>query len=451
MARILSPTDYGLTGMLGIFIIISQLIADGGLSQALIRKIDRTEQDCSTTFFCNMAIGLALYVILFVCAPVISSFYEEPQLTSLLRVMAISIVIQSSLVVHRAVLTARLDFKTQAKSTLIGAIISGIVGLSMAYNGYGVWSLVALQVTNQVVTAITLWYVSDWRPRICFSSPAFSNLFSFGSKLLWSNIFQTVYQSVYNLVIGKIFSAYALGCYVNARQIGYMSSENLTNVVQRAIYPVFCQNQNDDRQLKSMLKDYLQLSALIIAPLSMGLASLSIPLVLSLLGPQWLYTARLLQILCFSFLLFPLNTVNLMILKIKGNGKAYLNLQMVNIICGVIFLALMSPFGLSAVCCGIVASTAINYILNAYVAGKAIGLGITIQLKALLPIMINSAIMAIVVYGLQFIIVGEWLKITLCILIGGIIYTGLSIIFQTRLCNLCMRIFTRCEKNRYHC
>lgn len=436
MARILMPTDYGLVSMLAFFIVIAQLIAEGGLSQAIIRKLDRTEDDCSTAFFVNVAIGIGSYLVLFLMAPVIARFYEEPELTCLLRVLALCIIIQSTLVVHRAILTSRLDFKTQAKSTLVGALVSGITGLSMAYNGCGAWSIAGLQITNQAATAITLWVVTDWRPRMRFSTRSFRNLFGFGSKLLACNVLDSIYQSLYTLTIGKVFSAYALGCYSNARQIGSISSENLSRVVQRATYPLFCNFQNDPQRLQNGVRNYLRLATFFISPLMIGLAAIAEPLTLALIGQQWLYTARLLRLLCFSFMFFPLNSINYMILEIKGHGSTYLRLQTFNVVCGLVLLVAMLPFGLSAVCCGLFANSVICFAVNARFAGSKIGLGIISQVKAILPSLANAAITGIVVYGIQSILVGEWLRVSMGILVGLLSYIGLSVVFLTGTCEL---------------
>lgn len=443
MARILVPTDYGLVSMLAFFIVIAQLIAEGGLSQAIIRKLDRTEEDCSTAFWVNLAIGIGLYLILFVAAPLVSWFYEEAALTNLLRVLALCIVIQSTLVVHRAILTSRLDFKTQAKSTLVGALMSGLVGLIMAYNGFGAWALVGLQLTNQVATAATLWIVTDWRPKWQFSSCAFRDLFGLGSKLLACNVLDSLFQSLYTLTIGKVFSAYALGCYSNARQLGSITSENLSRVVQRATYPMFCNFQNDIERLRNGVRAYLRLATFFIAPLMLGLAAIAEPLTLALIGPQWLYTARLLRILCFSFLLFPLNSINYMILEIKGEGGTYLKLQTFSVVSGLVILFVMLPFGLSAVCCGLFANSAIGYMLNSRVAGAKINLGFLRQVKSILPILINAAIMGIVVYGVQTILFGEWLRVGVGILVGLLSYIGLSVVFQTSICELVVELLRK--------
>lgn len=440
MARILVPTDYGLVSMLAFFIVIAQLIAEGGLSQAIIRKLDRTEEDCSTAFWVNLAIGIGLYLILFIAAPLVSWFYEEAALTNLLRVLALCIVIQSTLVVHRAILTSRLDFKTQAKSTLVGALMSGLVGLIMAYNGFGAWALVGLQLTNQVATAATLWIVTDWRPKWQFSSCAFRDLFGLGSKLLACNVLDSLFQSLYTLTIGKVFSAYALGCYSNARQLGSITSENLSRVVQRATYPMFCNFQNDIERLRNGVRAYLRLATFFIAPLMLGLAAIAEPLTLALIGPQWLYTARLLRILCFSFLFFPLNSINYMILEIKGEGGTYLKLQTFSVVSGLVILFVMLPFGLSAVCCGLFANSAIGYMVNSRVAGAKINLGFIRQVKSILPILINATIMGIVVYGVQTILLGEWLRVGVGILVGLLSYIGLSVVFQTSTCELVVEL-----------
>lgn len=440
MARILMPTDYGLVSMLAFFITLSQLIAEGGLPQAIIRKVDRTDGDCSTAFFVNVSIGLALYLLLFLLAPVIARFYEEPELVELLRVLALCIVIQSTLVVHRAILTSRLDFRTQAKSTLIGAVASGVVGLSMAYNGSGAWAIVGLQLTNQTATALTLWSVTDWRPKWMFSTKSFRTLCGFGSKILVGNLLDSLFQSIYTLVIGKVFSAFALGCYSNARQFGNISSENLSRIVQRAIFPMFCKFQNNPERLLSGVNDYLRLATFFIAPLMLCVAAIAEPLIAALFGPQWSYTANLLRILCFSFLLYPLNSINYMILEIKGCGTTYLRLQTISVVCGVILLSGMLPFGLSAVCCGLFATSAISYALNAGIAGAKIGLGLFRQIKTIFPIMVNAVIMAAVIYCVQSVLVGEWLRVAAGLLVGLLTYTGLSVVFQAKTCGLVVRL-----------
>lgn len=244
MARILTPDDYGLVGMLAIFIAIAQSLIDSGFSQALIRKQDRTEIDNSTVFYFNIAVGIALYLILFFSAPLIARFYDEPMLVPLTRVVCLSVVINSLVVVQRALLTIKIDFKTQAKASLTGAILSGIVGITMAHTGFGVWSIVAQQLVNLSAIALLLWILSHWRPSLAYSWASFRELFSFGSKLAASGILDTVYRNLYLIVIGKVFRASDLGFYTRAHQFAEFPSSNVTGIVQRVTFPVLCTIQD---------------------------------------------------------------------------------------------------------------------------------------------------------------------------------------------------------------
>ena len=440
MARALSPVDYGLVGMLTVFIVVSQLLAEGGMSQAIIRKLDRNMVDCSTAFWSNIAFGLTLYLILFFCAPLISRFYNEPQLTLILRVLAAAVILQSTLVIHRSLLTACLDFKTQAKSTLVGALLSGAVGIYMAYSGYGPWAIVGLQLTNQVVTGTTLWILSDWKPKFIFSMKAFRNLFGFGAKVIGGKLTQNLSTGLCSLFIGKVFSAYSLGSYTNARQIGSISSENLANIVQRAAYPMFCNIRHDADRMRTNMAEYLRLSTFFIAPIMFGLAAIAEPLTTALIGDQWLYTARLLRLLCPTFILCPLISINMMNLEVYGKGAAYLRLQVIALIVSMTMLAASISFGLSAVCCGMFIAAIINYWIAAHYGGRLVGLDFWPQVKTTIPILINSTVMATIMYVVQPLIPDIWLRIIFCTLIGLVVYLVLSIAFQTETCRIALRL-----------
>lgn len=435
MARILSPEDYGLISILSIIILISQMVADGGVSQAIIRKINRTEIDNSTAFFANIATGIILYVILFAISPLLSQFFNEPQLSLILRVMAVTVILQSSTIVHLTLLSTRLDFKTQAKATLVAALFSGFVGLYMTYNGYGVWSLAGLHISNQAVMVITIWCISGWHPSMKFSTASFRELYGFGSKILASNVLTQLYQCIYSLTIGKVFSPFALGSYSNARLIGNMPSENLVRIAQRAVYPRLCLYQNDPERLRENLRDYMRISVFIIAPMLMILGGLSKPLTLALIGDQWSFTARLLSILCFYFLMYPINSINLMIPEITGNGGLYLKLQLTGIVVGTAMLAGMIPFGLPAVCAGLAVTSFIFFLINSMTAGKSVSFGLKDQVIAVGGIVINALVAGVVTYSLTYIIKGEVPQIIWGSLIGLIIYAALSITFQGSMCD----------------
>lgn len=385
MARILTPEDYGLVGMLAIFIAISQSLIDSGFSQALIRKQDRSEIDNSTIFYFNIVVGLILYFILFLSAPLIAEFYNEPILTPLTRIISLSIVINSLVVVQRALLTVKIDFKTQAKATLTGAIISGVVGITMAYTGFGVWSIVAQQLTNFTIIMLLLWFFSNWRPKWIYSWSSFNELFSFGSKLALSGIIDTIYRNIYLIVIGKVFKASDLGFYTRAHQFADFPSTNVSGIIQRVSFPVLCSIQNNDERLKIVYRRFLRISAFIIFPLMMGLAGVAKPFVILVLKEQWAFTGELLQIICFAMMWYPVHAINLNLLQVKGRSDLFLKLEIYKKFVGVIIIASTVPFGLKAMCYGSILTSIISLIINTHYTGKLLGLGFFKQMIDLIP------------------------------------------------------------------
>lgn len=434
MARLLTPTDYGLVGMLAIFITIGQLIADGGFSQAIIRLGKHTEEDVSTAFIFNIGVGGVLYLALYAAAPWIADFYGEPKLTDLARVLSLSVLINSTLVVHRAILTACIDFKTQAKTTLAGALSSGVVGVWMAYSGYGVWAIAGLQLTNHAVTGIALWILSPWRPRMRFAKKSFSRLFGFGSRIMASDIFETFYNNVYMMTIGKVFTAYSLGCYTRADQLGEFASANVTRIVKRATFPALCSLRDEPDRLAGAFSRHIRYYAFIIFPLMAGLSAIAVPFIELLLGNQWLYAAMLLRILAIAMMLFPLISVNLMVLEVLGDSKRYLRLQLASKSVGILMLIVMLPFGLSAVCCGLVVTAAVSLLIAIIGGGRRIGLGLMVQAKSVLPSLLFSAAMYGAILLLLYVLPSEdnAVRVVLGIVAGILVYLGLALAFRSR-------------------
>lgn len=398
MARMLTPSDYGLVGMLTVFIAISQSLIDSGFSQALIRKQDRTEVDNSTVFYFNIVVGLFLYIVLYFCAPLISNFYNEPQLTSITRVIGLSVIFNSLVVVQRALLTINLNFRMQAKASMSAAIISGIVGITMAYLGFGVWAIVSQQIVSLAVNTFLLWTLSKWAPKRTYSWQSFRELFSFGSKLLASGLINTLYTNIYQLVIGKFFSASALGYYTRAHQFGSFPSSNITGIMQRVTYPVLCTIQDDDTRLASVYRRFLRVSAFIVFPLMMGLAAVAKPTILLLLKSQWLFAATLLQILCFSMMWYPIHAINLNLLQVKGRSDLFLKLEIWKKIVGIIIVCITIPMGLIAMCVGFFFSSMISLFINTYYTGKLINVGYVRQMCDLMPTFLLSVATGAVVY-----------------------------------------------------
>lgn len=398
MARLLTPADYGLVGMLAIFLAVSQSLVDSGFSQALIRKQDRTETDNSTVFYFNIAVGLVLYGLLFLSAPLVAGFYRTPELEPVMRVLCLGVVFNSLAVVQRALLTVRIDFKTQAKASLAGAVFSGIVGIWMAASGWGVWSIVAQQLLNLGVNTLLLWVFSGWRPRRTYSWSSFRELFSFGSKMLASGLLDVTYRNIYLIVIGRLFTATNLGYYTRAHQFAEFPSSNLTGILQRVTYPVLCEIQDDDARLASAYRRFLRVSAFIIFPLMSGLAAVAEPLVLLLLKEQWLFAATLLQILCLAMMWYPVHAINLNLLQVKGRSDLFLRLEVIKKALGVGVLCVTIPLGLVPMCVGQIVTSFFSLVINTHYTGKLIRVGFLRQMGDLLPTLLLSLGMGVAVY-----------------------------------------------------
>ena len=254
MARLLTPEDFGIMGMLTIFLSISQTFVDGGFSNALIRKIDRTEVDCSTVFFFNIVVGLLSFSVLYLCSPLIADFYNTPQLVDVTRVLALTLFLNSLIVVQVALFTIRIDFKTQAKINLIGVALSGGVGIYMAYTGYGVWSLVYQTVLRSAVNVFMYWFFAKWKPLCVFSISSFRALFSYGSKILASGLLHTFYQNMANMVIGKFYTVKDLGYYERGQQLGKLPEEATVSVFQRVAFPLLATLQNDEKRFRLLAR-----------------------------------------------------------------------------------------------------------------------------------------------------------------------------------------------------
>ena len=440
MARLLTPHDYGLIGMLAIFIAVAQSLIDSGFSQALIRKQDRTEADNNTVFYFNIVVSTLLYLILYASAPFVADFYNTPQLCPVMRVVCLSIIFNSLAVVQRALMTIRIDFKTQAKAALTAAVTSGAVGITMAYHGFGVWSLVTQQLLNLGINTGLLWLLSKWRPRLIYSWQSFHELFAFGSKLLASGLLDTIYRNIYPIVIGKLFSASSLGHYTRAHQFSEFPSSNLTGIIQRVTYPVLCEIQNDDARLASIYRRFLKLSAFIIFPLMVGLSSVAKPFVNIVLGPQWSFCGQLLQILCFGMMWYPIHSVNINLLQVKGRSDLFLKLEIIKKILGISVLCITAPFGLIVMCYGLIFNSLVALAINTYYTGKLINVGFIRQMCDLLPTIALCLVMFALILIVNSFITGDIIKLCAGIVIGVIFYTFTSRLFKfselTELTNL---------------
>ena len=430
MARLLTPKDYGLIDMLAIFLAVAQSLIDSGFSQALIRKQDRTDVDNSTVFYFNIVVSSALYLILFIAAPFVADFYNQPELTSVMRVVCLGVILNSLAVVQRALLTVRIDFKTQAKASLSAAVISGCIGIVLAYCGFGVWSLVVQQLLNLSVNTLLLWIFSKWRPIAVFSWKSFHELFAFGSKMLASGLLDTLYRNIYPIVIGKLFSASSLGHYTRAHQFSEFPSSNVTGIIQRVTYPILCGIQDETERLAIVYRKFLKLSAFIIFPLMIGLSAVARPFIDIALGTQWGFCGQLLQIICFAMMWYPIHAINLNLLQVKGRSDLFLRLEIIKKILGITVLCITAPFGLVVMCYGQIFNSIVALVINTYYTGKLINVGFIRQMKDLLPTILLSLTMFGAILLVNGFIEVNMHRLVIGVLVGIIVYASGSYIFK---------------------
>jgi teichuronic acid exporter len=400
LARLLNPIDFGLIGIIIIFIAISDVFIYSGFSQALIRKNNCSQSDYSTVFYFNLIVGVLFYFVLFFSAGSIVSFFKEPKLFYLIRVFGIILIINCIGIIQRTILIKRINFKLLAKISIISTIISGALGVWMAYNGWGVWSLVWKAISQSLVTTLFLWLWTRWRPVFIISISSFRELFDFGYKLLLSGILNTAFRKIYHLIIAKNFSTVELGYYTRADEFKNIPSLHLYGVIGRVAYPALASIQNDNKKLKAGYKKLLRLTMLISFVLMIGLAAVSRPMILTLIGEKWLPSVIYLQILCFVGMLYPLHGFNLDILLIKGRSDLFLRLEIIKNLLIAPTIIIGVYYGIKIMLMLMVVNSCIAFVLNSYWSGKIINYPTTEQIADILPSFIVAVLMGGVVYPL---------------------------------------------------
>lgn len=418
LARLLTPSDYGIIGMLAIFMAISQTIIDSGFSKALIQKQDRTEVDFSTAFFFNIIVGLICYLILFLASPYIASFFNEPVLKDVLRVLAINLFLNSLAVVPVAKLSINVDFKTQSKASIGSTILSGALGIVLAYRGVGVWALVAQSVSHSFANVVLLWFLLKWKPQWKYSWESFKKLFGYGGNVLVAGIISTIYANINTLVIGKFYTPKDLGYFTRGQQFPTLLSSNLTTIVQRVTFPILSKIQDDDNRLASVYRDYIKISSLGIFFLLIFLSSIAEPLVTFLLTDKWIDAVIYLQVFCYALMFDHICVINLNLLYVKGKTNLVLRLEVIKKCIAFIILISSIPFGVFAICLSQVLYTQVAVYINTYYTGKLLNLGYFKQLKDYIPYFIFAHIACLPCWLIHNI---EGLHPVLFIIMGGVI------------------------------
>lgn len=429
MARLLLPSDYGMIGMLAIFLQISQAFVDAGFTNALIQRCDRTEEDFSMVFYFNVVISIVFYALLFLSAPWIAHFYDMPQLIIVTRIIALSLIINSLSAVHKTILTIKVDFKTQSKISLLAALFSGGIGLWMAYSGYGVWALVGQTLLNSLILTVLFYYIVAWKPLMFFSMESFYKLYSFASKFFLSGMINTVYSNLYTFVVGKRFSAVDLGYYTCASQIVLFPSANLNAIIMRVMYPVLCNIQDEDERLKYIYRMYVRLASYMIFPLMVGLAVLAQPIIELSLTEKWSNVIILLQILCIGYMFDHLGVININLLYVKGRSDLSLRLEIIKKVILTIILISSIPFGLVGICYGRVLYSLIAVFFNSIYTKCLIGLSLLDQLNDILPSLFLSILMGVIMY-IATLYSSNIIKLIVGVIIGICFYGLFSFLFK---------------------
>lgn len=419
LARLITPEEYGLIGIITIFIAVFNSIVDSGFSNALIRKNDIKDIDYYTVFITNMVLSVVLFVVFFFSAGAIADFFGQPLLKPLTQVMGVIVIVNAFAIVQRTLLTKNIDFKTQTKASVISSVASGIIGIGMAFMGYGVWSLVGQQLSRAILYTACLWLYNHWLPRMRFSWNSFRELFGFGWKLMVSALIDTVWREIYQVVIGKCYSAAMLGQYTRSYQFGSVFSSNLTTVIQRVSYPVLSTMQDDKTRMKEGYRRVIKITMLVTFVLMFGLAAVAKPMILVLVGDQWLMAADLLPVICFSMVLYPLHSLNLNILQVEGRTDLFLKLEIIKKCIAVIPVLMGIFIGIYWMLWGSVVTGLFAYYLNSYYSGKLLGYPIISQLKDILPSFAVASVMAVVTYGVSLLPGSPFILLPVQLVIGA--------------------------------
>lgn len=421
LARLLSPDEYGLIGICLIFNTVLCGIVDSGFSNALIRKKDCTDEDYNTMFLTNLGISIMLYGLLFVSSPLVAHFFGRQELTALVRATGLLLFFNALSITQVTILTKRIDFKTKTKASLFSAILSGIVGIAMAYTGFGVWALVGQMLSKQLLYTLCLWVLNKWWPTLKFSAQSFRYMWGFGWKLLVSGLLNNIWNQLYQVVVGKFYSPATLGQYTRGREYASIFSSNLSSIIQRVSYPVLSEMQDDKHRMIEGYRRVIKMTMFITAICMISLGAVAEPLIYCLIGPQWHEAATYLPLICISMAFYPLHAINLNMLQVLGRSDIFLYLEIIKKIIGII-----------PICIGIfidiywmlVASILIGFVslyLNSWYTGKALGYTFWKQLRDIAPFFGIAFTIAISVFFFKYLPISNWVILPIQIVVGVVV------------------------------
>ena len=430
LARLLFPSDYGIIALVVIFISIASVFVQSGLSTSLIQKKVVDQIDYSSVLYVSLGIAGILYIVLFFSAPLIARIYTNDGLTLILRVLALLLFPGAFNSIQNAIISRTMQFKRLFYSSVGAGIVSGIVGVTLAYYRYGIWALVFQQLINQISITLILWFTVKWRPTLQFSLERVKVLFSFGWKLLVSTIIDTTYRNLRSLIIGKLDTPKMLGYYSRGQQFPQLVITNINGSIQSVMLPALAAQQDYSERVKSMVRRSIVSSSFIVFPMMIGLAVVAEPLVLLLLTDKWLPSVPFLQIFCITYALWPIHTANLQAINAMGRSDIFLKLEIIKKIFGFGILMVSIPFGVYYIAIGEIVVGIISSIINTYPNKKLLNYGYGEQIKDILPSLLLSLVMGLIVYLVSFLKIPLLFSMMIQIIVGVIVYVGLAFIFK---------------------
>lgn len=432
LARLLTPKDYGTVALITVFIAISTVFVQSGFNTALIQKKEIDEEDISSVFYISLFIAIIMYLVLWIVAPIISNFYRILELTSIVRVMGLVLFLDTFNSIQNAIVSRNMEFKRLFYSSLGAIIISGVLGIILAYRGLGVWSLVCQQLMNQFSICIILWFTVKWRPKLVFSIKKVKNLFSFGGKLLCSALIDTIYRELVNLIVGKVYSPAMLGYYNRGDQFPKVIVSNFNGSIQSVIFPALASVQHDKVRVKEIMRRAIMLSSYIVFPTMIGLIVISESMIKLVLTERWLPCVPYLRIFCLSYALWPIHTANLQAINAIGRSDMFLKLEIIKKIIGVSIIIVTSRYSPYIMAIGTIFSGIISSFINSYPNKKLLNYGYIEQIKDIIPSLFISIIMGSIVYLIKLLQCGDLLTLLFQVVLSIISYGILSYIFKNK-------------------
>lgn len=430
VARLLMPSDYGIVAMAMILLTVFQVINESGFGEALMQKLDRDDMDISTVFVFNLVIGFILYAIVFFTAPLMADFFEEPSLVTVNRLLGLTLIINSFVIIQRTLLMIRVDLKSLAKASVIAALISGVVAVVMAYRGFGVLALVVQSLTYSVVNVAVIYIVSEYHPSLKFSYKRFKPLFNYTYKLIGARLLNILFAEGYPLVIGKFYSSAQLGFFNRAMSFQTISSKNIAQIIQRVSTPILCEAQNDKEELGRVLVRFIRVTLLVVTPIVVGMYLLAEPLVVTLLTDKWIYTAHILQITCPIGIFYVFNTFNRNLFNATGRTDWAFQSELVKKIIFTCIIITTMFISFEVLIAGLIVIEGLDFIISAHYTKRQIGLTLWQQIKSVKDILGASLVMAIVIIASTFSIESNLAKLLVGTSTGAIAYLVVCYFFD---------------------